>query len=109
MVLTQREFQRSLAGLNQQSIPVNKSNNHISAVMVKYGMRLELSSMLHLHQWENGVSNLEITSHEYGRKSESIPDMSYDMSRRALEEFAGWKSPLNGDCSNFSDLQSLLQ
>jgi hypothetical protein len=91
MVLTQRKFQRSFAGLNQQSIPINKSNDHISPVMIKYRVRLELSIMLYLHQWANGVSLFEITSHEFGRKSESIRWLSCDMSWRSLEEFAEWK------------------
>jgi hypothetical protein len=74
------KFQHSLAGLNQQNVEINKWNDHISPVMIEYRVRLELSIRLYLHQWINGVSIFEITSHEFGRKSESIPRMSYDMS-----------------------------
>jgi hypothetical protein len=65
MVLTQRKFQRSFAGLNKQRISINKSNDHISPVMIEYRVRLELSIMLYLHHWINNDSIFEITSHEF--------------------------------------------
>jgi hypothetical protein len=57
--------EHSFAGLNQQIIPINKANHHISPVMTEHKVKLEPSIMLYFHHWINGVSIFDITSHEF--------------------------------------------